>query len=416
MKKFVIACFALALAACTPAAAMNVLSKTEGHLDSNDEVYRLDQDWLKSYNDFAFDLHLQLMDGKDSTFFSPASILLALGMTAQGADKDTLLQMLSAFHMENLDSLEFAEMMKQFQQRLLTQKYNTLNLANSIWIRQGVEESIRDDFLQINKDYYGAFVAGLDFNDPQASKTINDWVKNNTKGLIDKIVEDQINPLTLMFLINTVYFKGEWMETFDKNLTRDDTFYAKNPKQVKFMNQDAFFPYVETDDYQAVMLPYKEFESSMIIFLPKEGKDIVLTAPLYQEIFEDMTAQILSATRGNLVRLSLPKMQLATEIKLAEALSALGMVDAFRPDKADFSKMSTTALQDQLHIAGVLHKAVLKVDEKGTEAAAATSVEMGVTSIPMIDAVMKVDRPFTVILADATGAVIFMGDVLDPQP
>jgi serpin B len=129
-----------------------------------------------------------------------------------------------------------------------------------------------------------------------------------------------------------------------------------------------------------------------------------------------MTAQILSATRGKLVRLSTPKMQLATEVKLAEALNALGMVDAFSPEKADFSKMSSTALQQQLHIAGVLHKAVLKVDEKGTEAAAATSVEMGVTSMPIIDAYMKVNRPFTVILADATGAVIFMGDVLDPQP
>lgn len=416
MKKIMIALTALALSACTPAAAMNVLSKTEGHLNSNEEVYRLDQEWLKSYNDFAFNMHFQLMDGKEGTFFSPASILLALGMTAQGADQNTLQQMLAAFSMDNMDQLKFAEMMKQFQLRLLTHKYNTLNLANSIWIRKGVEESIRDDFLKINKDFYGAFIAGLDFNDPQASKTINGWVKDNTNGLIDKIVEEQINPLTLMFLINTVYFKGEWIDKFDKNLTQDDTFYAKNPKQVKFMNQDAFFPYVETDDYQAVMLPYKEYESSMIIFLPKESKEIKLTADLYSEIFKNMTAQILSATRGKLVRLSIPKMQLATEVKLADALKALGMVDAFNPNEADFSKMSSTALQQQLHIAGVLHKAVLKVDEKGTEAAAATSVEMGVTSMPIIDAYMKVNRPFTVILADATGAVIFMGDVLDPQP
>jgi serpin B len=283
-------------------------------------------------------------------------------------------------------------------------------------MRDGYEEFVRDDFLSINKEYYGAFIAALDFNDPGSSKAINNWVKDNTNGLIDKIVEDQINPMTVMFLINTVYFKADWMETFDKNLTRDDTFYAKTSKQVKFMNQDAVFPYVETDDYQAVMLPYKEFESSMIVFLPKDGKDIPLTVELYQEIFNAMNQQIVSAYKGKLIRLSLPKMELSTEVKLVETLKELGITDAFDSQKADFTKMSSTALQDQLHIANVLHKAVLKVDEKGTEAAAATSVEMGVTSMPMIDASMIVNRPFTLVLADATGAVIFMGNVLDPQP
>jgi serpin B len=416
MRKFLIAYLALFLVACTPAAAMNVLSKTEGHLQSDQEVYQLDEFWLKSYHDFVFDLHRQLADDKDNTFFSPASIMLALGMTSQGADQATLDQMYKAFHIQNTDQIEFAKQMKQFQLRLLTHKYNTLTLANSIWMRKGYDEFVRDDFLKINKDYYGAYIAALDFNDPLASKTINGWVKTNTKGLIDKIVEDQINPLTVMFLINTVYFKAEWMETFDKNLTKNDTFYAKKPKQVKFMNQDATFPYVETEDYQAVMLPYKEFESSMIIFLPKEGKDITLSSDLYQEIFNNMTAQILSAYKGKLIRLSLPKMELATEISLVAALKSMGITHAFDAGLADFSKMSTSALSDQLHIANILHKAVLKVDEKGTEAAAVTSVEMGVTSMPMINASMIVNRPFTLILADASGAVIFMGDVIDPQP
>lgn len=416
MKKTMIAIFTIALGACTPASAMNVLSQTEGHMNLKEEVFRLDKGWLRNYNEFAFDLHQQLSNEKESTFFSPASILLAMGMSAQGANQQTLSQMLAAFNMNNVDQVEFASQMKQFQLRLLSYKYNTLNLGNSIWMREGFDEFVRDDFLNINKDYYGAFIAALDFNDPSSSKTINRWVNENTKGLIDKIVEEQINPLTVMFLINTVYFKAEWMKTFDKNLTRDEPFYAKTRKIVKFMNQDGNFPYVETNDYQAIMLPYKEFESSMIIFLPKEGKDIELNAELYNEIFSDMNRQILSATQSKLIRLSLPKMELSTEIKLVETLKQLGITDAFDPGKADFSMMSSTALQDQLHIANVLHKAVLKVDEKGTEAAAATSVEMGVTSMPILDASMIVNRPFTVILADATGAVIFMGDVLDPQP
>lgn len=416
MKKIMIGLFAVALSACTTASAMNVLSQSEGHLNLQEEVTRLDELWLKNYNEFAFDLHQQLSNEKESTFFSPASILLALGMTAQGADQETLSQMLAAFNMDNVDQLEFANQMKQFQLRLLSYKSNTLNLGNSIWMREGFDEFVRDDFLKVNKDYYGAFIAALDFNDSASSKTINRWVKENTNGLIDKIVEDDINPLTVMFLINTVYFKAEWMKTFDKNLTRDETFYAKTQKSVKFMNQDGNFPYVETADYQAIMLPYKEFESSMIIFLPKEGKDIALTAQLYNEIFSDMSRQIVSATQSKLIRLSLPKMELSTEIKLVDTLNKLGMTNAFNAQKADFSKMSSTALQDQLHIANVLHKAVLKVDEKGTEAAAATSVEMGVTSMPILDASMIVNRPFTLVLADATGAVIFMGDVLDPQP
>jgi serine protease inhibitor len=415
MKKIMIALSALALSACTPATAMNVLSKTNGHLSSSEEVFRLDEDWLKDYNDFAFDLHSRIKDD-ESTFFSPASILLALGMTAQGANHQTLDQMLKIFNMDQINQTDFAETMKQFQLRLLSYQYNTLTLANSIWMRKGYDEFVLDEFLDINKENYGAFIAGLDFNDPAASKTINEWVKTNTGGLIDKIVEDQISPLTVMFLINTIYFKAEWMEAFEKKDTRDDTFYAKTPKQVRFMNQESVFPYVETDDFQAIMLPYKEYESSMIVFLPKEGKNVSLTSELYQQIFEEMTKQTLSAYRGTTVHLSLPKMELSTEVKLVETLKALGMTDAFNPSFADFSLMSSTALQDQLHIANVLHKAVLKVDEKGTEAAAATSVEMGVTSMPIYDVSMIVNRPFTLILADASGAVIFMGDVLDPMP
>ena len=415
MKKTVLALLSVVLAACTPATAMNVLSKTEGHLNQSEDIYRLDETWLKSYTSFAFDLHRQMADDKENTFFSPASILLALGMTAQGANDQTLRQMLDVFHMGQLDAQSFAESMKLFQQRLLTPKTHTLNLGNSIWMRKGYDTHVKEDFLSVNRDYYGAFIAALDFNDPAASKTINQWVKDNTKGLIDKIVEDQISPLTVMFLINTVYFKADWQDMFDKNLTRNYTLYAKTAKQIKFMNQDAYFPYVETEDYQAVMIPYKDFQSSMIVFLPKEGKDVRLTAELYDQLFKELSFQIISAYRGKLVRLSLPKMELATEIKLVEVLKNLGMTDAFNPAAADFSNLSTTALTDQLHIANVLHKAVLKVDEKGTEAAAATSVEIGVTSVPEIDAFMKVDRPFTVILADATGAILFMGDVLDPQ-
>ncbi len=415
MKKTMLALLSLVLAACTPAVAMNVLSKTEGHLNQSEDIYRLDETWLKNYTAFAFDLHRQITDDKENTFFSPASILLALGMTTQGANNQTLRQMLDVFHMGQFDAQSFAESMKLFQQRLLTPKTHTLNLGNSIWMRKGYDANVKEDFLSVNRKYYGAFIAALDFNDPAASKTINQWVKDNTKGLIDKIVEDQISPLTVMFLINTVYFKADWQDMFDKNLTREDTFYAKNPKQVKFMNQDAYFPYVETDDYQAVMIPYKDFQSSMIVFLSKEGKDVHLTAELYDQLFNDLSFQIISAYRGKLVRLSLPKMELATEIKLVDVLKSLGMTDAFNPAVADFSNLSTTALSDQLHIANVLHKAVLKVDEKGTEAAAVTSVEVGVTSVPVIDATMKVNRPFTVILADATGAILFMGDVQDPQ-
>ena len=283
-----------------------------------------------------------------------------------------------------------------------------LKIANSIWYRQ--EFSFEPAFIEVNQTFFDATVEALDFSDPDAKNTINQWVKENTNGKIEEIV-DQIDPEIVMFLINAIYFDGKWTYKFDKDQTETAAFTRADStqKSVQMMHVTGDFQYFENELFQAVDLPYGAEFYSMAVLLPKPGvgADAVI-AEFNQENWMAWTGSF--DTRP--VELALPKFKLEFETGLQEVLTALGMGVAFAQANANFRAMY--AGPENVYIDKVKHKTFVEVTEDGTEAAAVTSVEIGVTSVQPPVA-MRVDRPFVfVIRENHSGTLLFMGKLIDP--
>jgi serpin B len=281
-----------------------------------------------------------------------------------------------------------------------------MEIANSIWIREGFEAL--QAFLDVNKTFFDAVVEVLDFSDPGAADIINAWVKEKTHQKIEEIVEKPIDAMTVMFLINAIYFKGTWTYEFDPDETAAEVFHAPGGDQtVQMMSMNVTVPYMQTEDFQAVNLPYGDELFSMVILLPKPGKDIdALVAALSDEDW----ANWLGAFAEQEGDIYLPRFELEYETSLNEVLMALGMEVAFT-GAADFTGIHPAG---GLFISNVKHKTYVKVNEEGTEAAAVTSVEIGYTSAPE-GFVLRVDRPFLFVIHDAhSKALLFVGKIVDP--
>jgi serpin B len=289
-------------------------------------------------------------------------------------------------------------------------------IANSIWYRDTFP--ISQSFIDLNQEYFDAEVTGLDFNNSNAANIINQWVSANTNGRIDSIVDPPIDALTVMILINAIYFKGDWTYKFDTALTANDQFTLPDgsTKQIPMMNQDeGTFPYFENDDFQAVDLAYGDSLFSMTIILPKPGIDLdAMIASLDKATWEGWVNQLYPQ---EFAVLQMPRFELEYEVKLNDILSTLGMEIAFDPNNANFSRMRDgTIFLDNLYISGVKHKTYVKVDEDGTEAAAVTSVTVGATSVP-VNIVMRINRPFIFVIKERfSGTILFIGKVVDPAP
>lgn len=368
-----------------------------------------------SNNQFGFNLYNRLKKETQNILISPISVAMALHMTSNGADtgtKDAMAKVLqvSGIGLDALNNknLSLSSLLKPNDSKV------KLEIANSIWLREGMV--FDQDFLKRNEDYYTAGAYNLDFDDPGAADTINKWVKDSTKGLIKDIVDPPIDPLTIMFLINAVYFQGTWTEQFDRQATFEGTFNKASGSSVPvpMMNQSGTYDYYETPNFQAIRLPYgKDKRMAMYVFLPSENKSL---ADFHKELSYASWKNWLSRFEPKTGTIRLPRFSQEYEKSLKDALSELGMEIAFDPDRADFSRMVPADIRDDVHISEVKHKAFIEVDELGTEAAAVTSVEIRVTSMPLYDFSMEVNRPFFYAIHDsATGAVLFMGSVSDPR-
>ncbi len=289
-----------------------------------------------------------------------------------------------------------------------------LNIANSLWMREGKE--FDPDFVERNMNYYNAAARELDFNEQGAVDTINSWVQERTDGQIEEIVEYPIDPLTMLFLVNAVYFQGDWSEPFDAEETREDIFHAPEEEieDVPFMNQSGDFDYLEKEDeFQAVRLPYGEEERlAMYVFLPSNQSSLSELLGSLDATQWDKWQEQFQNVEGNL---ALPKFTLEYEKTLNEILENMGMEVAFNADRADFYDMLARDEGQRLFISEVKHKAFIEVDEKGTEAGAATSVEMTLESVPVDEFQMNVNRPFYFHIHDReTNEVLFNGTLVDP--
>jgi serpin B len=269
-------------------------------------------------------------------------------------------------------------------------------------------------FLQRNKQFFGAEITNLDFNDPSSPSKINSWVKDKTSGKIDKII-DQIDSMAVLYLINAIYFKGAWADEFKKADTKDEPFKTAGADQpnVPMMHRSGSYRYVESEGFQAVSLPYGGGRVSMYVFLPSESSSLA-------EFQRSLTAQNWDQWMSRFVKtpgdLGLPRFKLEFEATLNDSLTSMGMGLAFDADRANFKGIADSS--DNISISRVKHKTYCDVNEEGTEAAAVTSVEMVATSAmrPQKRFRMIVDRPFFFAIRDnETGTLLFMGSVVDPR-
>lgn len=368
-------------------------------------------------NAFADDLflHLTTVDPVANLVFSPASIALALAMTSAGAKGATLQEMNEVLHITDPSTIHRS--MNGLDSALAAvnkSKDNTtdggegvsevqLSIANSLWGQSGL--SFEQAFLDLLSSEYGAGMELVDYiGDPEAARqAINEWVATETRDRIPELLAQGVITVdSRLTLVNAIYLKANWNETFDKDLTSKEMFASPaGDVEVDMMHTSQRMAYASGDGWQAVEMPYVFNELTFVVALG-EGTDTVMPS----------IAEVTASLADHMVELAFPKFDIETSVSLADALKALGMPTAFDESAADFSGMTT---QDQLVIGDVIHQANITVDEEGTEAAAATAVVMVATSLPP-PATLIVDRPFTFWLrARTTGAVIFMGRVNDPS-
>ncbi len=366
-------------------------------------------------SDFAADLYREVRGEPGNLFMSPHSISIALAMTYAGAKGVTATQMADALSFDlpaaqlhpAFNGLDLALASRGTSAESDTIPFR-LSVANSLWGQDGYP--FLTPFLDTLAVNYGAGMNVLDFQtQPEASRvTINDWVEAQTNDkIVDLLPRGVITDLTRLVLTNAVYFSAAWAEPFEASATRDATFTTPTgPVTVPTMHSVTEARYGEGAGWKAAELVYDGNELSMVIVVPDDLT--AFEAGLSGETF----ATIGDALSKHQLELALPKFKFDAPLGLKEPLQALGMTDAFS-DAADFSGIDGGTT---LKITDVLHKGFVAIDENGTEAAAATAVIVGTDSVPQ-PATLTVDKPFVFFIQDLqTGALLFVGRVLDPSP
>jgi serine protease inhibitor len=344
----------------------------------------------------------------NNIFISPASISMALSMVYNGAEGSTKTAMQKTLDYQGLS----LSTINNSNSALISSLSNpdpkvTLSIANSAWLKQGYP--INSGFLNTVKSDYKAKAESLNFNDPSAPNTINSWVSNATNGKIPTIVNN-IPSNEILYLINAVYFKGEWHTVFDPSATQDYPFTTSTNTQVQtpLMSSTSNYNYYEDNSVQAIELPYgKNQRLSMNVYLPTDMSSFL------KNLSHNQLSSISSKLTQQQGTIMLPKFTLNYSQNLNDTLKALGMTVAFDPyGAANFNGIAKNA-----YITDVEHKTYISVDEQGTTAAAATSVGVGVaTSANSGGFTMQVDKPFVFTIQDNTSKeVLFLGVIQNPN-
>lgn len=396
-------------------AALILSCGSDNPSNSNSTLTTLEKKLVEADNKFTLKLFQELVSiGPDTNIFvSPLSVSMALGMTLNGAANQTQADMATTLEFAGLSQDETNQAYRNLIDYLVSSDPKVVfSIANSIWYRDNF--GFENAFLQSAEDYFDAQVTGADFGQPVAvAEMINNWVDENTNNKIRKILNpSDISNDSVMFLLNAIYFLGTWQYEFDKNYTSDGYFATPTGQKLcKMMIQTNQFDYFETDDFQAIDLPYGDGQFSMTIFLPAPDKNVELLLPEFTNSNWDSWLQ--SFSRDSVV-FQMPRMKLEYEVNLNSVLTSFGMGRAFSALEADFTNMYKTG---GLFISYVRHKTFLQVDEEGTEAAAVTIVAIETTSIgpPDQKKYMSVDRPFVLAIREReSGTILFMGKITAP--
>ena len=377
---------------------------TPNNVDALDDLSSQNAD----VTDFAIRLFKASNENGKNTLISPLSVLCALAMTANGAEEETLAQMEEVLGMTTDElNLYLYSYMKNLPQG---DKYK-LSLANSIWFTEDERFTVNQDFLQTNADYYGADIYKAPF-DKQTLKDINNWVKQNTDGMIPEIL-DQIPPEAIMYLVNALAFEAEWSEIYEKHQVKDGEFTKEDgtKQDVKFM-YGSEGTYFEDEKATGFMKRYKGGKYAFVAMLPNEGVSV-------SEYIASLDGESLNALLANpqygTVHTSIPKFETEYKVEMSEILQDMGMTEAFDMYNADFEGLGTST-GGNIYISRVLHKTFISVGEKGTKAGAATIVEMkdGAAAEPTEPKEVYLDRPFVYMLVDCENNIpFFIGTMMD---
>ncbi len=364
-------------------------------------------------NDFTFTILERLAEtaSGESFFASPLSISMAFGMALNGTDGATYEQMRDFFGHGGLTNEEINTAFRDLISTLTELDSQVrMEIANSIWYHKGFQ--VLQEFLETNAEYFDAEIANLDFGDPAAVAIINGWINDKTNGLIDEMIEE-IGPEVVMYLINAIYFKADWTIQFDPDDTRDESFTTGTGERmdVPMMRVKDAFGYFANDTWQVVNLPYGSGDFSFTAFLPNDHNNLSeFAGSLTRQAFESITSSLEEDT----VSVYMPRFDIDFDFEdIMDDLIDLGLTLPFDPFIADFSRINP---EEQLFISDVMHRAVIKVDEEGSEAAAVTVIEISRTSTGPVELSIRLDRPFLFFIREnSSNTILFMGKYAGPD-
>jgi serine protease inhibitor len=370
----------------------------------------LDKSLILAVNSFAFQLFGQIGGriGNHNIFISPLSITYALALLHLGSDGTTRQELAQVLGIQNIE-LNEANAAYAHLQRQLTRygEQGVLAMANSLWVKQ--EEQLKPEFIQSSKELFVAEVFNVNFTSSDAVNIINEWVNQKTNQKISEIIyQEDLNSDTILMLLNAIYFKGSWKNSFNKSATKKADFTLVNGqlKSVEMMNQSGEYEYFQDDSCQAVAIPYQGENASIVIFLPNEQSSLDV---FQQQLDNYLWQQWQNQFSRQRVYLSLPSFKIEYEDSLMEDLHKLGL-DIALDRRADYQNICNK----KIAVSDIKHKTFMEVNEEGTEAAATTSILMqrivgGTFS-------MIIDRPFfCVIKHNQTGVILFMGAIWEPN-
>jgi serpin B len=362
---------------------------------------------------FALDLYGRLSSGRGNLIYSPLSVYSAMMMTAAGARGQTAREMSTALGVADVSSPEAhaAAGLLLGQLQKSDQDFQ-LHVASALWAQNGIKclPAFQD---LLRNDYHTDFMA-IDFRDAlRASGAINDWVSAQTAGKISQLFSPEaLAPDTRMVLANAIYFKADWLSPFSPDYTHDGDFHVNGQDAAQprlMMHKSGFFTFAQNDQFQAIELPYKGEKLAMLILLPRA---IDGSGKLESNLSAKFLDELAQGTEQGAIQVAIPKFKFSAQFGLAAKLKEMGMAAAFTSGQADFSGIDG---RPDLFISDVEHKAYISVDEKGTEAAAATGVTMSPTAVFMPRMTFKADHPFLFMIRDRnSGAILFLGRVEDP--
>jgi serpin B len=370
------------------------------------ELTRQEKSIVTGANSFSMELLQTLAKKEKSKSFvaSPLSISLAFGMLMNGAEGSTYDELTELFGLESLSREEINAAAKALIPLLIELDPDvTTRIANSIWSREGIE--INETFLTQNKESYYAQIQALDFTDPASVDIINNWVNQQTEGLIEEILQE-IPELAILYLVNAIYFKADWTIQFDPEKTMEEPFFKADGSEplAPLMRVKEEFEFFENEKWRAVQLPYGGEAYAFFAIQPLDYTDLESFSYTFSD--EDYHT-ILSNLKADTVQVYLPKFELDYKIQdFKNDLVSMGLTEVFSSD-ANLTRIHPSL---DLYVSDVLHQAVLKVDEKGSEAAAVTTIEIRVTSVGPTEPTIRLDRPFLFFIRETgSDTILFMG-------